>query len=302
METIKQIEVFFLRAIILFSIVSLPIVFISDVLNRGWSFMGLYGDGALFLSSLIAYILLHFKYYRASALLLTTLSIVATTLVAIQNQYTIDTTVPVIVVIGFFLSILFKGSLMYTMHAISVVAIAIIYGSISLYPEQYFLEKPGDAYALGITYFILYGIIAFSAYIIKSQYDKLYQEQIRNMHAIHEKNREIEFQNKELSTQKSILDEMNKNLEMLVKSRTMRVREQSSLLYRYAFNNAHKVRGPVARILGLLQLSEMDKNISSQQILTMVKTETQQLDSIIREIGDDLELQDFPMDEEISSS
>jgi signal transduction histidine kinase len=298
METIKQIEVFFLRAIILFAMVSLPIVFVSDVVNRGWEFKGIYGDIALFISSLISFALFRLKFYRSSALLLTILSIVATTVVAINNHYTVDTTAPVIVVIGFFLSILFRGILMYSMHLLSLLSICTIYGFISTEPELFFLAQAGDAYAIGITYSILYGIISYSAYVLKIQYDKLYQAQVKNMQAIHEKNREIEFQNKELSTQKSILDEMNQNLERLVESRTTRIREQSSILYRYAFNNAHKVRGPVARILGLVQLSEIKAGLTDNEILAMVKTESYQLDKIIKEIGSDLELQDFPIEEE----
>lgn len=95
---------------------------------------------------------------------------------------------------------------------------------------------------------------------IKNQHDELIalNEELRSQQekvtdqrdALAEKNREIET----ISNQ--IADD-NEKLEQLVAQRTETLENQNAKLSSYAFLNAHKLRAPLARIMGLVNLLQM---------------------------------------------
>ena len=71
---------------------------------------------------------------------------------------------------------------------------------------------------------------------------------------VEERTKILETQNKEIIAQQEEIQSMNDQLEEVIHQRTKRLEEKNRLLTEYAFFNAHKVRGPLARILGLLNL------------------------------------------------
>ena len=56
-------------------------------------------------------------------------------------------------------------------------------------------------------------------------------------------------------------------------------------LLRYAFSNAHQVRGPVARLLGLIQLSKMETDISYPWFFEKMENEVHSVDAILNAIA-----------------
>ena len=64
----------------------------------------------------------------------------------------------------------------------------------------------------------------------------------------------LAWQNQELSKLNEELLAMNSELEGLANEKTQKLRIQNQKLINYAFMNAHKVRGPLARIMGLVHL------------------------------------------------
>ena len=76
-------------------------------------------------------------------------------------------------------------------------------------------------------------------------------------------------------------------LEEKVQERTRELTERNNQLSEYAFINAHKLRAPLARILGLTDL--MSREEHSQEIIRLnrlVQRESESLDLIIRSISD----------------
>jgi signal transduction histidine kinase len=57
----------------------------------------------------------------------------------------------------------------------------------------------------------------------------------------------------------------------------------------FAFSNAHHVRGPVARMLGLAELLKLDTERDRQWYLENISNEVQQLDEIIKSISRELD-------------
>lgn len=85
------------------------------------------------------------------------------------------------------------------------------------------------------------------------------------------------------------LQELNKNLEARISERTSQLTVQNQRLTEYTFINAHKLRAPVASILGLINLLQQVKPEERDAILVHLKTCSDQLDAIIREISRNLE-------------
>lgn len=111
-----------------------------------------------------------------------------------------------------------------------------------------------------------------------------------------EKNEEIHFQKEAIESQAEALlklnaelQELNKNLENRINERTNQLMVQNQRLTEYTFINAHKLRAPVASILGLINLVDQVSGDERGAILQHLKTCGDQLDKIIREISRNLE-------------
>jgi signal transduction histidine kinase len=52
--------------------------------------------------------------------------------------------------------------------------------------------------------------------------------------------------------------------------------------------NSHEVRGPLARILGLIELSRLETDIDYRTFFEKMKQEANDIDKIVRMISDDL--------------
>jgi hypothetical protein len=75
-----------------------------------------------------------------------------------------------------------------------------------------------------------------------------------------------------------------------VRERTLQLTIKNEQLSEYAFINAHKLRAPVARILGLVALYELkDCGLSTTAYTNMIKQEVHSLDLIVKSISDAIE-------------
>lgn len=94
-----------------------------------------------------------------------------------------------------------------------------------------------------------------------------------------EKNQQIEQVNQQMAV-------VNENLEKLVQQRTQALAEQNKKLSDYAFFNAHKLRAPLARVMGLINLLMAGNNINEQpEILRHLKVSSEELDEIVRSVS-----------------
>ncbi|MBS1508839.1 MAG: tetratricopeptide repeat protein [Bacteroidetes bacterium] len=96
---------------------------------------------------------------------------------------------------------------------------------------------------------------------------------------LHQLNKQVSEQNEEISL-------INENLEKEAQRRTEKIRLQNEKLIEYAFFNAHRVRGPLARVLGLTMLIEKDLPANEIKDLSKkVQASAQELDEVVREIS-----------------
>jgi signal transduction histidine kinase len=67
-----------------------------------------------------------------------------------------------------------------------------------------------------------------------------------------------------------------------------RLMVQNEHLFKCAYMNSHEVRGPLARILGLIELSRLETDIDYRTFFEKMKQEANDIDKIVRMISDDL--------------
>lgn len=99
----------------------------------------------------------------------------------------------------------------------------------------------------------------------------------------------IECQAQALLKLNEELVDLNKTLEARIDKRTSQLTIQNQRLAEYTFINAHKLRAPVASILGLIILLEQAKEEERKVVLAHLRTCGEELDKVIRSVSRDLE-------------
>lgn len=98
--------------------------------------------------------------------------------------------------------------------------------------------------------------------------------------------------NRKLASQAKEISYLNDNLEQLVQSRTEELHLRNRQLADYIFTNSHRVRGPIARILGLLQLKQeghFPSEGETEEVFQYIHVAAKEADQVIFEIGNKLE-------------
>ena len=195
----------------------------------------------------------------------------------------------VVMVIGFGFSVLLKGRLPLFLHGIMLSGMIAVFTWLAMFPLQYGKPNANDIIVAGITYGVLYIVIAYSAWLLKQRYDEAFRQLNEKNIELIEKTHEIETQNEELLQSQENLFQLNTHLESIVDARTQEVKNKNERLIRYAYANAHHVRGPVARVLGLIQLSKMDVNLDYPFLFQKIEEQTREIDEVVKGINRELE-------------
>jgi hypothetical protein len=114
----------------------------------------------------------------------------------------------------------------------------------------------------------------------------LNRELVEKNKAIQNKNEELRASEEELLASGEELKLINENLNSLVENRTQVIVEQNKKLKNHAFVSAHTVRGPLARILGIVNLMriEMEMSKTGKELYSHLELSANELDEILREV------------------
>jgi signal transduction histidine kinase len=95
----------------------------------------------------------------------------------------------------------------------------------------------------------------------------------------------LEASNNEIQKQAIEIERINSNLEQIVHERTQSLEKKNAALEEYAFINAHKLRSPVASILGLINiLTTMNLGKEESTIKMHLEESAKKLDDIVGDI------------------
>ena len=143
--------------------------------------------------------------------------------------------------------------------------------------------------------FYIFSVILLAAgvyFIIKSserklrRYNELLEEKVQlRTKEIQQQSDEIQTQNEEISAQSEEILRINENLEEIVQERTRDLERKNKALEEYAFINGHKLRSPVATILGLINLfSKAKLDAEGMEINRRLQNTADELDSVVSSI------------------
>jgi hypothetical protein len=126
-----------------------------------------------------------------------------------------------------------------------------------------------------------YGILFF----YRARVSTIQKQKTKLKKKVKKRTLRITKMNEEIKRQAQEIKAINENLEQLVQLRTIQLERKNKALKEYAFINAHKVRGPLASILGLIDLiSRMDLPSEYDEMMTHLRQSAENLDSVVRSI------------------
>jgi signal transduction histidine kinase len=168
----------------------------------------------------------------------------------------------------------------------------LLYGiTLFIFSQIYSVETPspdGDLYfVLSIQFIFIIVTIALLlfTFYLKSRFTS-YRKYIELTNArLMNSTQNIAAQTAQQQTLNIELSAIQNNLEELVEAKVKEVRQMSAVLREYAFVNAHHVRAPLARILGLINL--LDKHgmsADTANVVNAIQSEAQEMDKIIKKI------------------
>jgi hypothetical protein len=273
---INNIEKFFLNSLLRIVIAGVFLILVSNVLLFPEDTVSIYNSIIILSACVVAYFIRHSRPTFA-VLILTSIVLAAMIYQRLTSPGT-TTSLSIVLIVGFIFSVMLKGRIMWIMHCIAFVILNSIF--------TFQVEGPVVA---AITYSTLYFILAYATWTLKSNYDRMNQH-LRNANVeLQEKAKEIAAQNGELLQAQDNLNSLNLDLEKVVNERTAKIQIQNEVLIKYSYTNAHHLRGPVARLLGLALIYKLEPKPDSDFIIEKMVDQAHEIDAVINQINTDLE-------------
>jgi signal transduction histidine kinase len=283
----NRIERFFLNTLLLICIVGNLLTLIADLITRPSDPLALPSD-IVFSVTLATAFAIRNKYPSVAVLGLTSMALVTVLFQSFHEPSSTITSLCIILIVGFVISVMLKGWQMWLMHGLTLASVNTLFVFQFLTPALRFSIRENDTISLAITYTILYFILGYASAILKKLYDENNQSVVELYNELQMRNNEIVAQNEELMQIQDHLNELNMTLEKKVLERTAKIQSQNEILIKYSYANAHHLRGPVARLLGLANVYEIDPAKDVDFLVQKMREEAQSIDSVIKQINEDL--------------
>ncbi|PTB97948.1 hypothetical protein C9994_00555 [Marivirga lumbricoides] len=160
--------------------------------------------------------------------------------------------------------------------------------------EQNILTNDIKTQSRFLIFLILISLIGFIFIIVlwgqRSNLLKVHQQLKTQKEEIERKQNEIARKSLELANLNKELYALNENLEEKIVQRSEQLTRKNKQIAKYTYFNSHKLRAPVASVLGLINVLELSKNgILDPTILNHLKSCAIELDQIIHNLKNILE-------------
>lgn len=273
---IKDIEKFFLNALLRICIAGVSLVLVSNLLLFQEDILSISISATILSACVVSYVIKE-KYPTLAVLNLTSFVLLTMIYQRLESPNT-TTSLTIVLVAGFIISVMLKGRTMWIMHGIAFTILNTIF----------VLNVTGPVVAAA-TYSALYLILTYATGVLKFNYDKINQDLTNANLELQEKSYEIAAQNEELIQIQNNLSEINTDLERTVNERTAKIQIQNEILIKYSYTNAHHLRGPVARLLGLVSIYKLESSPNPDFIINKMADQAIELDAVIKKINIELE-------------
>jgi signal transduction histidine kinase len=283
-----NIERFFLNTLLRIVIVGVGLILISDVLFYPADKLSIIIDCIVLCASVISYFL-RLQYPTTSVLILTFIVLTAMIYQCLSVPMTTTNSLSIILLVGFIHAVMLKGKMLWTVQIITFSAVVGIFIVQFMHPGMSYTEQRNEMITIVITYSIIFLILTYATATLKASYDRINRRLRESVMDVNKKASEIEAQNSELMAMQDRMNELNTDLEKIVRERTAKVQIQNEILLKYSYTNAHHLRGPVARLLGLANLYRLESAPDSEFIITKMAEQANEIDEVIRKINEDLE-------------
>lgn len=285
----RNIEKFFLNTLLRISIIGVAIVMVSDLVLFPEDRLSLVLDAVILGSCLLSYIVR--KTYPAFATLLITIVVTAAMVYqCIVVPINTTTSLSIMLLVGFIYSVMLRGALMLVMHAITLLSLNVVFVVLANNSAFGVISQRNEIFTIAVTYNILYFLLTYATAALKFSYDKI-NGFLREMNNdLNGKANELEMRNNELVQIQNNLNGLNLNLEKIVNERTEKIRQQNEVLIKYSYANAHHLRGPVARLLGLASVYRLGAGIEVDFIIEKMVDQANEIDMVVKQINKDLEM------------
>lgn len=136
-----------------------------------------------------------------------------------------------------------------------------------------------------IDYLTVAGLIVAITLYMKKKFDFYRSRVNKRYQQLDQIAKTLHNQNLELVTRQEETRAINENLEAMVEKSALQIESKNSSLAEYAFINAHMLRGPLCRIIGLISLMEQEPSKHTPDQLKQLKSIAQEIDLRIKEIN-----------------
>lgn len=141
---------------------------------------------------------------------------------------------------------------------------------------------------LSFDYFVTCLLLSTFTLYVRKKFDHYRsQAEIRN-NQLEEIARTLVSQHEMLVREQAEIESINSNLEQIIKERIRQIEDTNKSLSEYAFINAHMLRAPLSRIIGLSDLMERDAVDSGNSNVIEIKALAGSMDKVVRKITDAL--------------
>ncbi|MEN7547428.1 hypothetical protein AAG747_05895 [Rapidithrix thailandica] len=129
-------------------------------------------------------------------------------------------------------------------------------------------------------------MIAFVAFNFQRKSTGEAQKNQQLQQAVFEKNQQLILEKNKLQKHLSKLKDKNKKLKAQLQIQENQLCVQRNQLQEYSHHNAHKMRGPIARILGVVNLYQHESEASNiEDYMRYIECSAKELDRTVREIN-----------------
>jgi signal transduction histidine kinase len=288
----KSIEAFFLNTLLKIATGGVLIITLVDILLYPEDRLSVIIDLVMLGTCLLAYAM---RTHAPVISMVIFTSVLLSAMVYQSLAVPLNTTISLSVMLldGFIVSVMLKRQFKILMHTLIVGSVISIFIIQYVTPELRFSTNANELITIAVTYLILYFILAYPTSVLKGKYDLVTQDLNKSNDALTLQTRDMSEQNAALLNAQNELAMLNGNLERILNERTARIQAQNEILVRYSYNNAHHLRGPVARLLGLAAVYKMDATVGADFIIEKMVDQAHEIDTVVKLINEDLEAQNL---------